>query len=101
MSHDTIVETATSCNSSFSEQLEMQHPAMFPPTPTLGTSFNTLAGSPETEEDDEVRALKTTALRAVVKDDTVTLSKVLEGLPCGVWSQWRNKAGRDLVTLSQ
>jgi hypothetical protein len=51
----------------------------------------------ETEEAE----LKAKAFRSVVQDDVGSLGEVLERLPLGVWSQWQNKAGKDLLTLSQ
>jgi len=53
------------------------------------------------DADEETAALKVVAFRAVVKDDTQALHAVLERLPRDVWSLWHNKAGRDLLTLSQ
>jgi hypothetical protein len=51
-------------------------------------------------EGDEAE-LKVQAMRAVVGDDTKSLAEVLERLPVDIWSTWQNKAGRDLLTLSQ
>jgi hypothetical protein len=51
-----------------------------------------------TDDEAEWRAQ---ALRAVVADNTQALTDVLERLPLEVWSQWTNKAGKDLLTLSQ
>ena len=45
--------------------------------------------------------LKQAAFRAVVKDDVQSLTSVLEGLPTAVWGAWRNRAGKDLLELSQ
>lgn len=50
---------------------------------------------------DEEEKLKARALRAVVQDDFVTLGEVLELAPVEKWSKWENKAGKDLLTLSQ
>mmetsp|Transcript_25484 Transcript_25484/g.59350 ORF Transcript_25484/g.59350 Transcript_25484/m.59350 type:complete len:946 (-) Transcript_25484:176-3013(-) len=48
-----------------------------------------------------VSELKVKAFRAVVKDDTASLEDVLNNLETDVWSSWSNKAGKDLLTLSQ
>lgn len=45
--------------------------------------------------------MKARALRAVVKDDPTTLAEVIQLVPVDSWSQWRNKAGTDLITLSE
>jgi len=50
---------------------------------------------------DEEDKLKARALRAVVQDDFVTLGEVLNLAPVEKWSKWENKAGKDLLTLSQ
>jgi len=49
----------------------------------------------------EQAELKVKAFRAVVQDNLVVLGEVLERLPMDVWSKWQNKAGKDLLTLSQ
>lgn len=46
--------------------------------------------------------LRAKAFRAVVQDDTSTLADVISStVPCCVWSKWRNKGGKDLLTLSE
>mmetsp|Transcript_85682 Transcript_85682/g.164938 ORF Transcript_85682/g.164938 Transcript_85682/m.164938 type:complete len:696 (-) Transcript_85682:62-2149(-) len=50
---------------------------------------------------DEEEKLKARALRAVVQDDSATLGEVLNLAPVDKWSRWENKAGKDLLTLSQ
>jgi hypothetical protein len=45
--------------------------------------------------------LKQQALRAVVADKPETLEEVLSRVDTAVWSSWQNKAGKDLLTLSQ
>jgi hypothetical protein len=44
---------------------------------------------------------KTQALRAVVADDVRALEEIFDRLPVEAWSKWKNKAGKDLLTLSQ
>lgn len=94
------------------EEATMPQPASaVPSTPTTAplaasplspcAAAAALAASPHPEEDLEQVALRATAFRAVVKDDTAALGEVLERLPCAVWSVWHNKAGRDLITLAQ
>jgi len=51
---------------------------------------------PEKEEN-----FKAKAMRAVVKDDCAALSEVLDSVPVALWSTWHNKAGKDLLMLSQ
>mmetsp|Transcript_97113 Transcript_97113/g.216618 ORF Transcript_97113/g.216618 Transcript_97113/m.216618 type:complete len:829 (-) Transcript_97113:172-2658(-) len=50
---------------------------------------------------DREAELKAKAFRAVVQDDVDVLSEVLERTPTEIWSQWVNKAGKDLLALSQ
>mmetsp|Transcript_27450 Transcript_27450/g.63458 ORF Transcript_27450/g.63458 Transcript_27450/m.63458 type:complete len:994 (-) Transcript_27450:48-3029(-) len=54
--------------------------------------------SPRSMQESE---LKVKAFRAVVQDDTTCLEAVLSTLSVEVWSAWHNKAGKDLLTLSQ
>lgn len=49
----------------------------------------------------EEEQLRIKAFRAVVKDDCEVLNRVLEQAPHGALGRWRNKAGKDLLTLSQ
>eukprot|EP00931_Biecheleriopsis_adriatica_P122022 TRINITY_DN9704_c0_g1_i1.p1 TRINITY_DN9704_c0_g1~~TRINITY_DN9704_c0_g1_i1.p1 ORF type:complete len:727 (-),score=186.97 TRINITY_DN9704_c0_g1_i1:216-2396(-) len=63
---------------------------------------------PEIDDDDkpplppeEEEKLKAQALRAVVQDDCDSLLEVLTRARKDVWSRWENKAGKDLLTLSQ
>jgi hypothetical protein len=49
----------------------------------------------------EEAELKAKALKAVVRDDAETLIGVLEVAPRTMWENWQNKAGKDLLTLSQ
>ncbi|CAJ1365075.1 unnamed protein product [Effrenium voratum] len=55
---------------------------------------------PEISEE-EAEKLKAQALRAVVQDDCISLAEVLKSVRRTVWSRWENKAGKDLLTLSQ
>lgn len=52
-------------------------------------------GDPETAE------LRQKALRAVAQDDVYMLEEVLGVVNKDVWERWQNKAGKDLLTLSQ
>lgn len=52
--------------------------------------------TPEEEE-----KIKAKALRAVVQDDGETLESILGVVPSDTWSRWENRAGKDLITLSQ
>merc|ERR1711933_667259 len=49
----------------------------------------------------EEAELKAKAFRAVVQDNVGSLSEVLERLSPNFWAKWQNKAGKDLLTLSQ
>jgi len=51
--------------------------------------------------ENSVAVVKAKALRAVAQDDVVALAEIIENIPVDVWSKWENKAGKDLVTLSQ
>jgi hypothetical protein len=51
----------------------------------------------ETEEAE----MKTKAFRAVVQDDEDKLQDILESVPMATWEKWKNKADKDLLTLSQ
>jgi len=55
---------------------------------------------PELPEE-EVEKFKAQALRAVVQDDCPALAEVLTRVRRTVWARWENKAGKDLLTLSQ
>ncbi|CAE6973623.1 unnamed protein product [Symbiodinium natans] len=50
---------------------------------------------------EEQDALKKEAFRNVVQDKMQELDEVLAQLPVQIWSCWENKAGKDLITLSQ
>lgn len=52
-------------------------------------------------EAQKIEKLKAQALRAVVQDDCPSLAEVLKVVRRSVWSRWENKAGKDLLTLSQ
>lgn len=45
--------------------------------------------------------LKPRAFRAVAQDDVEALETVLRGVSPDVWSLWKNKAGKDLLSLSE
>lgn len=49
----------------------------------------------------ELAELKAKAFKAVVRDECEALVAVLEKVHKRVWSAWENKAGKDLLTLSQ
>jgi len=71
-----------------------------PITPLSGGAFNsrlTVHGS----DDDPHKELKAKALRAVAQDDPDSLEEVLGQVANEVWSKWENRAGKDLLTLSQ
>eukprot|EP00401_Gymnodinium_catenatum_P036252 CAMPEP_0117594656 /NCGR_PEP_ID=MMETSP0784-20121206/73325_1 /TAXON_ID=39447 /ORGANISM="" /LENGTH=730 /DNA_ID=CAMNT_0005396745 /DNA_START=99 /DNA_END=2291 /DNA_ORIENTATION=- len=50
---------------------------------------------------EEEQRLKSAALRLVVRDDAAGLVELLRPIPSAIWSKWENKAGKDLLTLSQ
>jgi len=85
------------CEEMFSEETTSPaSDATSPPSPE-DTTPKALPVVPPEEE----AQLKQKALRAVVADDVVTLSGVIDRLPVEVWYAWRNKGGKDLVTLSE
>ena len=45
--------------------------------------------------------LKPRAFRAVAQDNVEALETVLRGVSPDVWSLWKNKAGKDLLSLSE
>ncbi|CAE8620864.1 unnamed protein product [Polarella glacialis] len=51
--------------------------------------------------EEEQAELKVKAFRNVVQDDMVALGEILDRLSVDVWSTWQNKAGKDLLTLSE
>mmetsp|Transcript_113466 Transcript_113466/g.177401 ORF Transcript_113466/g.177401 Transcript_113466/m.177401 type:complete len:560 (+) Transcript_113466:110-1789(+) len=64
-------------------------------SPSLSPSKFYDDGDPETAE------LRQKALRAVAQDDIYMLEEVLNVVHKDVWEKWQNKAGKDLLTLSQ
>jgi len=73
-----------------------------PPEGGTGAAAGLKAASPKTPlAGDEEERLKARALRAVAQDDCASLCEVLERTPTEVLSRWQNKAGKDLLTLSQ
>jgi len=48
----------------------------------------------------ELEQIKTQAFRAVARNDE-GLADLLEIVPLDIWSVWKNKAGKDLIELSQ
>jgi hypothetical protein len=53
------------------------------------------------DSDPETAELRQKALRAVAQDDIYMLEEVLGVVHKDVWERWQNKAGKDLLTLSQ
>mmetsp|Transcript_82649 Transcript_82649/g.145833 ORF Transcript_82649/g.145833 Transcript_82649/m.145833 type:complete len:807 (-) Transcript_82649:13-2433(-) len=49
----------------------------------------------------ETAELKIKAFRFVVQNNIDELDAVLERLPLELWSNWENRAGKDLITLAQ
>lgn len=92
-------------------------PRVSHPTPDMGTASNgwspstyssspvyspaNLGTSPAGNTSEPFADLKAKALRAVAQDDAVTLRTILDRVSSGIWSKWENKAGKDLITLSQ
>jgi len=69
--------------------------------PTAETTVEDGSETTGTVTPPEEAEFKAQALRAVVADDTKALEEVLQRLPVEIWSKWENKAGKDLLTLSQ
>lgn len=62
------------------------------------------SGSPRpgyTPGDSEHAEIRASAFRAVAQDDTAALEEVLHSVDREIWSKWTNRAGKDLLTLSQ
>lgn len=70
-------------------------------TPVLSPANSGSASPTRAGSNEPLASEKAAALRAVVKDDAVTLRTILDRLDVAVWSKWENKAGKDLITLSQ
>lgn len=69
-----------------------------PPSPG-GTSVPSSPGA--LASPDAHTELRVKAMRAVAHDDLDSLLEVLRCVTTDVWSQWENRAGKDLLTLSQ
>eukprot|EP00448_Togula_jolla_P035939 CAMPEP_0170632690 /NCGR_PEP_ID=MMETSP0224-20130122/35475_1 /TAXON_ID=285029 /ORGANISM="Togula jolla, Strain CCCM 725" /LENGTH=488 /DNA_ID=CAMNT_0010961445 /DNA_START=45 /DNA_END=1511 /DNA_ORIENTATION=+ len=72
-------------------------------SPSLDRSCSSTAPCPTAEEGSVQHGpeqLRLQAFRAVVRDDTSELSDVLSQVAIEVWSKWTNKAGHDLLSLS-
>jgi len=66
-------------------------------SPIEGVCLATPIKPPENETE-----LRTKAFRAVVADDVKALAEVIvDAVPKELWSEWQNKAGKDLLTLSE
>lgn len=50
---------------------------------------------------EEVEKFRVQAFRAVVKDNQISLEEVLNLVPRRTWSRWENRAGADLLELSE
>jgi hypothetical protein len=77
--------------------IEHSTPAVVP-EPSIGQATTTKM---PTISDDELERLKTAAFRAVAQDKTDALKAILEQVSSDQWSEWRNKAGKDLLSLAQ
>jgi len=71
-----------------------------PDSPSHSRGYSISPQKPPAEMDEEER-VKAKALRAVCQDDGVALVEVLETTPIEVVSGWQNRAGTDLLTLSE
>jgi len=87
-------------DSAAEQPVEARAPSVEPsPAPEIMAEDN-VENFPVLSEE-ELQKLKAKALRAVVQDDAATLSCVLESVELKTWSLWQNKAGKDLLTLSE
>jgi hypothetical protein len=68
------------------------------PEPTSGSQDTSKSDCVNPEQYEKFKAQ---ALRSVVQDKISDLAEVFQAVPVAVWSQWTNKAGKDLLTLSQ
>lgn len=50
---------------------------------------------------EEVEKFRVQAFRAIVKDNQISLEEVLNLVPRRTWSRWENRAGADLLELSE
>lgn len=86
----------------------MDTPCSPPPRPAVasGAESETAEGSSPSlispaRSEAEYDKLKVMAFRAVAQDDCAALAEVLENVHQDIWNSWQNKAGDDLLTLSQ
>jgi len=49
----------------------------------------------------ETAKLRAKAFRAVAQDDAPTLQSILDSVTQDIWTPWKNKAGKDLLALSE
>lgn len=74
-------------------------PVVLPPSGAmLDPSVRRFSNSPESSA---FSAEQQEAFRAVVQDNVEALTTALQGFSPEVWSLWRNKAGKNLVSLSE
>merc|ERR1740121_1850536 len=71
-----------------------------PGSPALSRGYSISPQKTPAEMGEEDK-LKAKALRAVCQDDGAALAEVLETTPIDVVSSWQNRAGTDLLTLSE
>jgi len=85
--HQTTIVNLLDAEVEWREESESpKHPEKKPPPP---------------KQLDDHPELRSKAFRAVVQDDCDALTEVLDAVDMSVWSAWQNKAGQDLLTLSE
>lgn len=76
-------------------------PSPEPDSPKVKPRSSRAGSASSTFSEAETKALQSSAQGAVVRDDADALQAVLDKVEVDVWSSWKNKAGKDLLTLSQ
>jgi len=102
--HDAAAELADLSLQAAAPPAEPQAKAYPAPTPNAvveATPQATREATPEALANEEQERLKARALRAVAQDDSAALIEVLQCTPSDLISTWQNKAGKDLLTLSE
>lgn len=94
------VSSSVAADSAAVQPVEARAPSVEPSLAPENMEENNVEALPVLSEE-ELQKLKAKALRAVVQDDAATLGSLLELVDVKTWSLWQNRAGKDLLTLSE
>lgn len=91
-----VIEIASGSPSKDSGQFSsISDTYIFPHSPETPTSVSRNASTADSHP------MQAQAMRAVAQDDIEKLLEILRQVPSEEWVNWQNKAGKDLLTLSQ